>query len=204
MKRFWKSVLFLFGVFLFGITVLRWIQPAQTEGLYLTIYGSRYGLTCCATYMIDEDKRRASRVRVGSTRQPSDHNPVSPDGEWMYARTRLSRSWAMYLIPLNGGEIIKLPDEVADGNSFFWSLEEGTQKLYYSRSIPGESQAYYRVTPVEHNPVQLTDPMFDFVRATYQEGLPYTTFSPWIPLFYSMLVLFAAGSLSYWRRSPYL
>lgn len=200
MKRFWRLLFFLFGFFLFVITVARWIQPPRPEKLYLTVYGSRYGLSCCVTYMVDEDKRRASRVQVGSTRQPTDNNPISPDGTWMYARTRLSRSWAMYLVSLPDGGVVRLPDQVAEGNTFFWSLEEGKNKLYYARSIPGESLAYYVVRPDQHSPIQLTNPMFDFVRATYQERLPYTTFSPWIPLLYSLLMLFVAGGITHWRR----
>lgn len=180
--------------------MIRWVQPARTEHTYLTIYGSQSIFDCCHTYMVNEEKREANRVRVGSTEQPTVVSPFSPDGRWRFAQTQLSRSVVVYLIPLPVGEIVRLPEEVGEGIEYFWSAEEPV--LYYSRLLPKENMlAYYRVSPYEREPVQLTDPIFGFVRSTSQRGLPYTEFDPTIPLVYSMLVLFVAGGLSYWRKA---
>lgn len=194
MIRLWRLILLLFGVFLFGITVLRWVQPARTDGLYLTIYGSRSVFDCCHTYMVNEDKRQANRVRVGSSEQPTILSPISADGMWMYARTRLSTSWALYLIHLPTNTILRAADEAAEGETYFWSSTDNI--LYYARVVPGESMAYYQVSPQALTPVRLTDPIFGFVRSTSQRGLPYTEFDPLIPMLYAVLVLFVAGGLT--------
>lgn len=191
--RFYRILLFLFGVFLFIVAVLRAIQPQTVQETYLMIYGMRAGGNCCETYLLNPDKRTPNRAQVGVSAQSSDLSPISPSQAWRLAHVR-TRRLEVYLLPLKDPtqEPIQLDQRLGRSWQYIQWSGQG-DKLYYLDWAGGIAAALFEVTPEnDWQPEQVSPPMFSHVRTMQEQGLPYTTYFPWVLIGLAINVLVIA------------
>lgn len=193
MIRFWRIFLLLFGLGLFIAVWVRGLQPAETKGLYRVVYGDLHGRYCCASFMINEEKRTANRVQVGVIEQPTDQTPISPSGAWQFAYVQTPRQWVVYLIPQGGGEPLRLPNEV--GNSWLMHWGSRSDTLYFLQRGMNFRSALFRATPAAPQPVKITRYIFGEVRSIHEQPLPTTHFTPYGLLFMCINILVIGGAL---------
>ena len=185
------------GLTLFMMTAIQTMRPAQASETYTLIYGNRNVFRCCASYLINEDKREANRVQIANVNAPRISNPLSPSGEWRFAYVRTNLpGYQVYLVPTNGEAPRKLPSVVGLSEWMHWGAEEDT--LYYLGRVSSYETAFHKISPNDPQPVQLSRFQFEFgrVRSIQQQPLPNTGgFSPYMLFVWSVLSLTIAGGL---------
>lgn len=197
--RFLRWTLAAMGLSLFALTLLRWVQPAETQRHYQVVYGAVHG-KCCSVYVVNERTRQANRAQIGLVQQNDIWDSLSPSRQWKFANVQLSigSDYQAYFIPLAGGDLIPIPASSAQGWFYHWSSREDT--VYWLGRSHSFQSALFRANPQNPTPQRLTDYSLDNVRTIQEQPLPLLpAFTPWVMLFWSLNVLFIAGGLKYWQ-----
>lgn len=204
----------VFGVCLFATTTLRAIQPIETTGIYPVIAAGQPDGLCCNVYIVTDRRELAQRVQVGVGSQLAESNPffgagiqapvitnlISNSNDWLFVPVinNDSEKYA-YMIPTDGGDPVRLSDEVVQGWNHYWSEFEDT--LYYVKRDNLDGSALYSISPPATQPTRLTDNAFGEVRSINERGLPASDFAPYLLLFWCINLLFIAGGLRAWEKA---
>jgi hypothetical protein len=195
MIRFFRWLLFIFGILIFALVIVRSIQPAQPTGIYQVIAADLHRQDCCVNYLISEETRTANRARLSGLLNVVGESAYSPSGDWRFVNLTISATDTIALmIPAQGGSMVRLPSPVEQ--YMHWSSYKDA--FYYLRAErPFGDSALYRVTPSQTTPVRLTRDQFRWVSMIYEQPLPATGFSPYVLIFYSLGFLGLGGLLKF-------
>ncbi len=189
------------GLSLLLLSLVQAVRPAQANDLYPTIYGNLPDGTCCGVYMVTEARRDAQRVHIERITQPP--NPalsISPSRAWRFAHVVMPRGTEVYLLPLPEGDPVRLPAMTAQGWYFHWAAQRDI--LYFLRRNRDNESAFFRLTPQDIIPQQMTDYTFQSVRSVHEQPLPRTeAFSPWLTLLLGGTSLVLGVGLHVHRRA---
>lgn len=200
MIRFWRIVLLCFGIFsLLGATI-KTLQPAETDQSFMLIYADYHGTICCSAFLINETRRMANRVDLGTFQQADLADRVSPDGRWRWANVRTPTGYTLYLLRNDiDAPPLRMPESVTRIYEIYWG--EPDVLYYLAAPLGGYELALFRLKPDDPQPILLTDYQFEpgRVRSVQEYRLDHSlSWSPWLGYLLAFSALIAGLG---WRPS---